>query len=161
MKFYGQSEAAATHILDAFRSGNLPAALVPVFIRRADIVPCRAWSWSNQIPTALAGTSDARGFRQWLDAGRAVCKGAKAFHILGPIDVQREARDPDPGETHERLAVVGVKSIPVFRLEDTDVSDEAKWAAANWIWRIMSAGRCWCRSARRAAARPGCSCCGR
>ena len=131
MKFYGPSEEAATRILDAFRSGRLPEALAPVFIRRADNVPCRAWSWSNQILTALAGTSDARGFRQWLDAGRAVRKGAKAFYILGPITVKREERDPDTGETRERFAVVGFKSIPVFRLEDTDVVDEERWAAAN------------------------------
>jgi hypothetical protein len=131
MRFYGQSEEAATRILDAFRSGRLPEALAPVFIKRADNVPCRAWSWSNQILTALAGTSDARGFRQWLDAGRAVRKGAKAFHILGPITVRREDRDPDTDEIRERFAVVGFKSIPVFRLEDTDIIDEARWAAAN------------------------------
>jgi hypothetical protein len=33
----------------------------------------------------LAGTSDARGFGQWDEAGRWVVKGTKAFHILGPI----------------------------------------------------------------------------
>ena len=131
MKFYGQSEAVATQILDTFRSGELPAALAPIFIRRADAVPCRAWSWSNQLLTALAATSDARGYRQWLDVGRAVRKGSHAFHILGPIAVKREERDADTGETHERFAVVGFKSIPVFRIEDTVVVDDAKWSAAS------------------------------
>ncbi|MEW6251807.1 MAG: ArdC family protein [Planctomycetota bacterium] len=131
MKFYGRSEEAATRILDAFRTGNLPAALAPLFIRRADNVPCRLWSWSNQLLTALAGTSDARGFRQWLDAGRAVRKGAHAFHILGPIIVKREERDAETGEPRERMALVGFKSIPVFRLEDTEVVDETAWAAAS------------------------------
>src|SRR5512143_684089 len=131
MKFYGQSETVANRILDTFKSGQLPAAIAPIFIRRADNVPCRAWSWSNQLITALSGTSDARGFRQWLDVGRAVRKGAHAFHILGPISVKREERDADTGETRERFAVVGFKSIPVFRVEDTDVVDETKWTAAS------------------------------
>ena len=131
MQFYGQSERAATAIVDTFKSGKLPAALAPIFIRRADSVPCRAWSWSNQLLTALAGTSDARGFRQWLDAGRAVRKGAKAFQILGPVTRKLAETDPDTGETRERLAVVGFKSIPVFRLEDTEVVDPDKWAAAT------------------------------
>jgi hypothetical protein len=69
MQFYGQSEQAANRILDTFKSGKLPAALAPLFIRRTDGVPCRRWSWSNQLLTALAGTSDARGFRQWHDDG--------------------------------------------------------------------------------------------
>ena len=51
-------------ILDAFQNPQeLPKALAPVFIRRKDNVPCRAWSWSNQRITALFGHSDARGYR--------------------------------------------------------------------------------------------------
>ena len=131
MQFYGQSEQAANRILETFKAGTLPAALAPIFIRRTDDVPCRRWSWSNQLLTALAGTSDARGFRQWLDVGRAVRKGAKSFQILGPIMVKREERDADTGETRERMALVGFKSIPVFRMEDTDIIDEERWAAAS------------------------------
>jgi len=131
MQFYGQSEQAANRILDTFKSGKLPAALAPLFVRRTDDVPCRRWSWSNQLLTALSGTSDARGFRQWLDVGRAVRKGARAFQIVGPIMVKREERDADAGETRERLALVGFKSIPVFRLEDTDIIDKERWAAAT------------------------------
>jgi antirestriction protein ArdC len=131
MQFYGQSEAVCNQILDTFRGGQLPAALAPMFIHRADDVPCRRWSWSNQLITALAGTADARGFRQWLETGRAVRKGAKAFAILGPIMVKRRETDPDTGELRERMALVGFKSIPVFRLEDTDVVDAARWTAAN------------------------------
>ena len=75
-KFYGKAEAAARTILEAFQSGNLPKSLAPIFIHRKDDVPCRQWSWSNQLLTALAGHSDARGFRQWEAAGRHVsCRG--------------------------------------------------------------------------------------
>ena len=129
MRFYGKSEETAKRILSVFQSGSLPAALAPVFIHRRDNVPCRAWSWSNQMLTALAGTSDARGFRQWQEAGRSVRKGSKAFQILGPITVKRTDRDEDGAES-ERMALVGFKSIPVFRLEDTDVVDAERWSKA-------------------------------
>ena len=89
MRFYGKSEETAKRILSVFQSGSLPAALAPVFIHRRDNVPCRAWSWSNQLLTALSGTADARGFRQWQEAGRSVRKGSKAFQILGPIMVRK------------------------------------------------------------------------
>ena len=82
MQFYRKAESAASRILEAFRTGNLPQALAPIFIRRKDNVPCRAWSWSNQLLTALAGHSDARGYRQWQEVGRHVKKGEKSFHIL-------------------------------------------------------------------------------
>jgi len=131
MQFYGQSEQAAKNILSVFQAGKLPAALAPVFIHRRDAVPCRAWSWSNQLLTALAGHSDARGFRQWLDAGRAVRKGQRAFQILGPITVKRCERDAETGEERERMALVGFKSIPVFGLDQTDVIDAEKWAGAS------------------------------
>ena len=117
MKFYGKSEEAANRILSVFQAGTLPAALAPVFIHRRDNVPCRAWSWSNQLLTALAGYSDARGFRQWEQAGRAVRKGDHAFAILGPCLVKRTERDAETGDESERMALVGFKSIPVFGLE--------------------------------------------
>jgi len=79
-RFYRQAESAAGRILEAFQAGNVPKALAPIFVRRKDDVPCRAWSWSNQLLTALAGHSDARGYRQWQAVGRHVRKGQKAFH---------------------------------------------------------------------------------
>jgi integrase len=67
-----------------FRAGNVPKALAPIFIKRRDGLPCRRWSWSNQLITALHGYADARGFRQWEQAGRHVKKGERAFDILAP-----------------------------------------------------------------------------
>ena len=42
-RFYRKAEDAATRIVEAFRSGDLPKALAPVFVRRREDVPCRAW----------------------------------------------------------------------------------------------------------------------
>ena len=115
MKFYRKAESAATLILEAFRSGNLPKALAPVFVNRKDDVPCRRWSWSNQLLAALSGTSDARGYRQWETVGRHVKKGSKSFPILCPCIRKFEDND---GE--EKTALYGFTSAPVFRLEDTE-----------------------------------------
>ncbi|NQU22364.1 MAG: antirestriction protein [Candidatus Nealsonbacteria bacterium] len=116
MTFYKKAESAATLILEAFRTGNLPRALAPVFVHRKDNVPCRAWSWSNQLLAALSGTSDARGYRQWEQVGRHVKKGSKSFPILCPC--VRKFEDKETGE--EKRALYGFTSAPVFRLEDTD-----------------------------------------
>ncbi len=70
----------------------------------------------------LAGTADARGFRQWQEAGRSVSKGAKALYILGPVmkRVKRKASDEHEGEREEFADVlVGFMPVPVFRFEDT------------------------------------------
>lgn len=117
MKFYGQAEQAANRILELFCNPELlPKAIAPIFIRRKDHVPCREWSWSNQILTALAGTSDARGFRQWQQVNRQVNKGSKAFYILAPISKKITPQEPD---SDEKIFVVGFKSVPVFKIEDT------------------------------------------
>jgi hypothetical protein len=97
-----------------------PGALGPVFIRRKDNVPCRAWSWSNQLLVALWGHSDARGYRQWQEVGRHVKKGQKAFHILVPCVGKKEVTDDKTGEKEERAFIYAFSSAPVFGLFQTD-----------------------------------------
>ena len=119
-RFYRKAEEAASRIVEAFRAGNLPKALAPVFVRRRDDVPCRAWSWSNQLLTALSGHSDARGYRQWQAVGRHVKKGEKAFHILCPCVGKKTDVDPGTGQEKERTWIYGFTSAPVFGLSQTD-----------------------------------------
>jgi len=111
---------AAGKILEAFRAGNLPRALAPVFVKRRDNVPCRQWSWSNQLLAALAGSADARGYRQWQEVGRHVKKGEKAFPILVPLCGKVREQDPDMGEEREWSFVYGFTSAPVFGVEQTE-----------------------------------------
>ena len=121
MKFYGKAESVAGRILDVFKTGNVPKSLAPIFIHRDDDgVPCRLWSWSNQLVTALAGFDDARGFRQWESAGRKVQKGQRAFYILAPCHRKVAGTDPETGENTDRLVIYGFKSVPVFGYEQTD-----------------------------------------
>lgn len=133
MKFYGKAETAAKQILEAFKRPNdLPAAFAPVFINRKDNVPCRQWSWNNQLLAALAGHSDARGYRQWQSVGRNVKKGEKSFQILVPLTKKYE-RENAKGETETAFALYGFKSAAVFGYsqtegdelpkEDTEVTD--------------------------------------
>lgn len=136
MKYYGKAETVARGLLDMFERGNVPAAMAHVFIRSKDAVPCRSWSWSNQLITAIFGrTDDARGFRQWERAGRHVNKGSKAFHILAPCTRTIRETDADTGEETERVALYGFKSVPVFRVEDTDGEPilERDPEIASWI----------------------------
>jgi len=117
MKMYGKAQSVGNTILEAFRAPeSLPKALAPLFIHRKDDKPCRKWSWSNQLITALQGTDDARGFKQWQAVDRHVKKGAKAFNILAPCT--RKVKDEESGE--ERIIVTGFRACSVFRIQDTE-----------------------------------------
>jgi hypothetical protein len=120
MRYERSAESAVNRLLIAFASGGVPKALAPVFIHRKDNVPCRAWSWSNQLLVALNGFSDARGYRQWQAAGRHVKKSEKAFAILVPMIGKRREKDLQTGEEQERSVVFGFTSAPVFGFEQTD-----------------------------------------
>ena len=121
MRTQGQrAHETANTILEAFQHPEaLPKALAPIFIHRRDDVPCRRWSFRNQLLTALASTCDARGFRQWQEADRHVKKGSKAFYILSPCT--KVIEDKETGE--KRPTVIGFRACPVFRIEDTDGAD--------------------------------------
>ncbi len=117
MQFYGKAREAAAEILQAFKNpGSLPQPLANLFIRRRDDVPCRSWSWRNQLLVALHGYTDARGYRQWQQVGRHVKQGERAFHILAPLT--KKWRDEKTCE--EKVVVTGFRSVPVFGLEQTE-----------------------------------------
>ena len=101
-------------ILDVFKSGQIPEkvafAAFPPFK-----VPSVKWSYLNHILMMINETSDARGFRQWLDVNRHVKKGAKAFYIFAPRLKKEKNSD---GEKEESL--VGFLTVPVFKVEDTE-----------------------------------------
>jgi hypothetical protein len=89
-------------------------------------IPCRKWSALNQFITYLFNTQDARGIRQWNNAGRSVTKGRHPFYIIIPM-IKRfakesgnkieESENTGAEEFEEKLA--GFKAMPVFRAEDT------------------------------------------
>jgi hypothetical protein len=120
LRYYGQAEQAAQRILSAFQAGNLPKALAPIFICRRDNVPCRQWSWSNQLLAALMGYSDARGFRQWQAVGRCVKKGEKGFPIMVPMISKRESTDAQTGEKREAKFLRGFSHTTVFGYQQTE-----------------------------------------
>jgi hypothetical protein len=63
----------------------------------------------------ISGTNDARGIRQWNEAGRKVKKGSKAFRILVP-----RIRKQETDEGDEKDVLIGFLACPVFRVEDTE-----------------------------------------
>ncbi len=103
-------------ILERFKSGDIPEAVAYSMYPMADDIPSAKWSLLNRILMFVAGTSDARGYKQWLSVNRYVKRGSKCFHILVPYI--RKIEDEETGEEKETL--VGFMSRPVFRYEDTD-----------------------------------------
>lgn len=117
MKYFGTAEEAAAGIVKAFENpATLPAPLASLFIKTADDIPCRKWSWRNQLLVTLSGHTDARGFRQWQQVGRFVKKGEKSLTILAPV--LKTVRDEVTGKEKELL--IGFRGIPVFGIGQTD-----------------------------------------
>ena len=132
MKLYGQAVLAAQKVVDAFRTPEtLPHPLAQIFINRKDGSPCRAWSWRNQIIVALNGHRDARGYRQWLEVGRHVRKGEKAYYILSPVT--KTIEDEKTGE--DKTIIFGFKGTPVFGCDQTEGEPlpEAYPQVTNWL----------------------------
>jgi len=105
-------------ILQAFESGNIPEAIAYSMFP-IPALPSSKWSFLNRITIFLSGTADARGFRQWNDAGRHVKKGVTAIYILVPRMIKRETAS-EAGEPEEEEVLAGFMGRPVFRVEDTE-----------------------------------------
>ena len=113
---HSQVKRVLSHILDRFEAGDIPQAIAYSMYPRPD-VPSAKWSFMNRLLIHLAGTTDARGYRQWQSVGRFIKKGSKAIYILVP----RLVRRVDPFHpVEERVILAGFLARPVFRVEDTD-----------------------------------------
>ena len=106
-------------IVQLFSTTQLPGFCAKALISAPE-KPSSKWSLGNQILMLLAGTDDARGYRQWQEAGRHVRRGSKAFYILGPIYVKKRLESADPNEDEEIEVLVGFRGIPVFGVEETE-----------------------------------------
>jgi hypothetical protein len=129
-----KTQRAIEHVIDAFRSGDIPAAIVHKKFGIPENVPMAQWSERNQMIATLHGTIDARGFQQWKTAGRSVKRGAKAFYILAPWTITKEVpelseagkniidENDEKGEPvkTKKTIVIGYYDVPVFRVEDTE-----------------------------------------
>jgi len=102
-------------IIGKFKAGEIPEAVAMASFPIPDI-PSSKWSFTNRLLMFLAGTGDARGFRQWKSANRWVKKGARAIYILVPC--MKKEIDEASGEEKETLRYF--KTSPVFMYEDTE-----------------------------------------
>jgi hypothetical protein len=100
-------------VLERFKSGDIPEVVSYVMFPLSDI-PSSRWSLLNRTIMFISGTADARGFKQWQQAGRFVKRGSKALYILVPYFKKVENED-------EKVSVItGFGSKAVFKVEDTD-----------------------------------------
>jgi len=109
-------------LLKIFDEENLEKVAHAVF-KGSGKIPSDKWSFFNRIVMFMHDTEDARGFKQWHEAGRYVIKGSKAFYILGPVFKKiKEEKPTASGETErtEQEILAGFRAIPVFRSEDTE-----------------------------------------
>lgn len=99
-------------VIEKFESGDIPAAIAYSMFPIPDL-PCSKWSLINRTLVFLAGSMDARGFKQWHKANRSVKKGTKAIYILVPYFKKDEGEE-------DKQKLMGFGASPVFKVEDTD-----------------------------------------
>jgi antirestriction protein ArdC len=111
----GKVKQALESIIQRFKNGDIPEVVAYSTFPILNI-PAVKWSLLNRMLMFIAGTSDARGFRQWIKVGRHVKKGAKAFTILAPRLIKKQTED----EKDEKMLLAGFLAVPVFKVEDTE-----------------------------------------
>ena len=112
---------AIDNLITMFRNQQFPSEIGWQIIRRQSglhAMPSDAWSPGNRWIMLACGTTDARGFGQWHQAGRRVKPGSKALYICAPNTRKINSDDDDDPEA-ARTIVAGFRWIPVFRIEDT------------------------------------------
>ena len=102
-------------IINRFKAGDIPEAVSFSIFPIAN-VPSAKWSRLNRTIMFLSGTHDARGFKQWKEAGRKVKKSSKAFYILVPNFRKMEHQKTEKEEN----ILIGFSARAVFRVEDTE-----------------------------------------
>lgn len=122
---FARAEEQLDTLLEAFRTGEVEDAVEKTLLEPVDgdERPIDSWSLSNRLLCFMAGTEDARGYKQWQEVGRHVEEGASAIRILVPktVTVEEEIKREDGTvETEERERCVGFYAAPVFRIEDTE-----------------------------------------
>jgi hypothetical protein len=100
-------------VLERFKSGDIPEVVSYAIFPIPDL-PSSKWSLLNRTIMFISGTADARGFKQWQQAGRYVKKGSRALYILVPYFKKVE------DEGVQVSVITGFGSKAVFRVEDTD-----------------------------------------
>ena len=114
-----RAQAIALSILEAFRDGLIPKTLARTLLMPLEI-PSARWSLQNRLLVALAGHTDARGFRQWREVGRSVRKGERACYILKPNVGPKKTGIDDSGQPVEETSVYGFIPVAVFGFDQTE-----------------------------------------
>lgn len=109
-------------LMEMFKSGEFPEKIALSIIRRheGDTIPADDWSLGNRTLMLAQGTTDARGYKQWMEVNRFVKKGSRAIYILAPLTRKIRETDKATGEEKDTVIITGFRPIPVFPVEATD-----------------------------------------
>ena len=114
-------QASIDKLLQMFKTQDFPAAVGWQVIRRRSgdqSIPSDSWSAGNRWLMLASGTTDARGFGAWHQAGRQIIPGSKALYICAPNTMRTAPKDDDDTESPRQI-VKSFRWIPVFRIQDS------------------------------------------
>jgi hypothetical protein len=109
---------AINKVVETLKSGNIEKIAYAVFKTRKGY-PSDSWSFLNRLIMFCYGTEDARGFRQWNQAGRRLKKGTKAIYITVPGKVKTKNKKTNENDEEDEEERIIYMAKPVYRFEDT------------------------------------------
>ena len=109
---------AIAQVVETLKTGNIEKIAYAVFKTQRGY-PSDSWSFLNRLIMTCSGTEDARGFRQWNQAGRRLKKHTKALYIIVPGLVKTNTKTTNKEGEEEDEARRIYMSKPVYRFEDT------------------------------------------
>lgn len=121
MKLTSQAQKAFDELTALWTNPDrLIGALSVVMLQPASQRPIDRWSLRNRLLCWIAGTDDARTFKQWKQVQRRVKRGERAHYILVPCTVTITKDNPQTGDKEKRTILTGFKGIPVFAHSQTE-----------------------------------------
>jgi len=106
---FEKARQALQSILTRFETCDIPEVIAYSTFSIPNI-PSASWPLLNRILMVIAGTQNARGFRQWMELGRHVQKGSNAFTILAPRFVKKESENAED----EKRILTGLLAVSVL-----------------------------------------------
>jgi len=118
--YKNRAKEVAEKVVKAFESGDVSEPMAHMFLSIKKDLPMNSWSWNNRFMVFMANCSDARGYKQWLEADRKVVKGQKAAtYILYPR-FRKDKETGSDGKEKEVKKIYGFGATAVFDVKQTE-----------------------------------------
>ena len=114
--------AEITKLVESFKNPDSLELVAKSMFTRGTSLPSDKWSVLNRLIMLTYGSTDARGYKAWANAGRTCNKGG-CFFILAPNMFKKKVINKKTNKEEEKTFLAGFRPIPVWPVEQTTGKD--------------------------------------